>query len=94
MAQFLILHAGFSKPSPEDMQAWNDWFQSIAERQVDRAHLPTGCEITNSGTEDLPFGPDSLTGFTIIEAESFDEARSIAERCPVVLSTRVYEIRR
>ena len=75
------------------MGEWNAWFDSIADRQVERAHLPGGREITHSGSEDLPFGKDSLTGYTVIRAEDLDEAARIAGECPIVASTRVYEIR-
>ena len=76
------------------MDAWNKWFESIADKQVDRGHLPGGREISHSGTKDLPFGKDSMTGFTIIRAENLDEAEKIATECPIVASTRVYEIRK
>jgi hypothetical protein len=91
---FLILHYGFEKPTPEDMGAWNEWFESISDKQIDRGGLPGGREITRSEIKDLPFAKDSITGYTIIKAESLDEAEEIAGECPVVASTRVYEIRR
>ena len=94
MRTFLILHYGFEKPTPEDMAAWTAWFESIADRQVDRGGLAGGREISGSGIEELPFGADSMTGYTLIEAESLDEATKIAEGCPVVASTRVYEVRK
>ena len=89
---YLILHNGFEMPSPEDMQAWNDWFEAVADRQVDRGGLRSGREITQTGTKELPFGKDSITGYTIIAAESLDEAEKIAAECPVVASTSVFEI--
>jgi len=91
---YLILHYGFEKPTPEEMGAWNKWFESIADRQVDRAHLPGGREILHSGTKDLPLAKDSITGYTVIQAENLDEAEKIAQGCPIVASTRVYEIRK
>jgi hypothetical protein len=91
---FLILHYGFEKPTPEEMGAWNKWFELITDKQVERGHLPGGREISASGTKDLPFGRDSLTGYTIIKAENLDEAEKIAQGCPFVDSTRVYEIRK
>jgi hypothetical protein len=94
MKHFLILHYGFEKPTPEQMGAWNEWFESIAEKQVDRGGLPGGREISNSGTKELPFEKDSITGYTVIEAEDLDEAEKIASECPIVVSTRVYEIRK
>ena len=92
MANFLILHCGFEKPGPDEMAAWNAWFEQVAECQVERGGFRGGREITASGTEDLPFGSDSITGYTVIRAESLDEATQIAARCPIVASTRVYEV--
>ena len=94
MKNYLLLHYGFEKPTPEDMGEWNKWFEAIANKQVDRGGLPSGREITHSGTKDLPFGKDSITGYTVIEAEDLDEAEKIAGECPIVASTRVYEIRK
>jgi hypothetical protein len=91
---YLLLHYGFERPTPEEMGAWNQWFESIADTQVDRGHLPGGREISHSGTTDLPFGKDSITGYTVIKAEDLDEAEKIARECPIVASTRVYEIRK
>jgi len=92
MKNFLVLHYGFEKPTPEVMEPWNKWFEKIADIQVERGHLPGGREISGSGVKDLPFGKDSLTGYTIFKAESLDEAEKIVKDCPFVLSTRVYEI--
>lgn len=92
MKRFLILHYGFEKPTAEDMAEWSKWFESIADRQVEKGHLPGGREISHSETKELPFGRDSITGYTMIRAESLDEAVRIAAECPIVDCTRVYEI--
>ena len=92
MKNFLILHIGFEPPSPEEWASWEQWFKSIADIQVDRGGLRDGREITISGINDLPFGKDSFTGYTIIKANSLDDAKNIAARCPIVASTQVYEI--
>lgn len=94
MKNYLLLHYGFEKPTSEDMGEWNKWFEAIADKQVDRGGLPSGREITRNGTKDLPFGKDSITGYTVIEAEDLDEAEKVAAECPIVASTRVYEIRK
>lgn len=94
LKNYLILHEGFEKPKPEDMEAWKKWFGWIADKQVDRGGLRGGRKITTAGSEDMPFGNDSLTGYTIIEAESLDIAEEIASQCPVVTSTKVYEIQK
>ena len=46
MKQFMFLHFGFEKPSPEIMQAWQSWFASIAQRQVAQGGFKGGREIT------------------------------------------------
>ena len=51
-----------------------------------------GGEISDAGTADLPLGMDSITGYTIINAESLDEAEQLAQSNPYIASIRVYEI--
>jgi hypothetical protein len=89
----MLLHYGFEKPTPEIMEAWGDWFESIADRTVDRGGFSGGREISASGTEDLPWGMESITGYNIIEAESLEEAEQIAKGNPFIASIRVYELR-
>ena len=93
MNNYLILHHGFKKPTPEEMSAWQKWFKMIEDKQVDRGGLREGREISKAGTKKLEFGEDSMTGYTIIKAEDLDEAEKIAKECPIVASTRVYEIK-
>ncbi len=93
MNNYLILHYGFKKPTPEEMSAWQKWFEMIEDKQVDRGGLREGREISQAGTKKLEFGEDSMTGDTIIRAKDLDEAEEIARECPIVASTRVYEIK-
>ena len=94
MAEFLILHSGFEKPTPEEMGKWHRWFDLINDRLVEKGGLPVGVEFSKVGRKELPFTHNSVTGYTIIKAENLEEAANIAGECPFVLSTRVYEIRR
>lgn len=92
MKKFVIFHYGFEMPTPEVMGAWSKWFESIGERIVDPgSSLGNGREITASGTKELPMGLDSLTGYTVINAENIEEAEKIAKGCPMITSVRVYE---
>lgn len=93
MKRFVFLHYGFEKPTPEIMEAWGEWFQATKDRTVDMGHFPFGREISRSGTRDLHLGPDSITGFSIVTAESLDEAEKMAESNPYVSSIRVYEVK-
>ena len=92
MKKFVLLHYGFETPTPEIMKAWGTWFESIADRTVENLGFGGGREISTSGTKDLPWGMESITGYTIIEAESLDEAEKIAQDNPYIASIRVYEV--
>jgi hypothetical protein len=89
----MILHIGFEKPTPEIMEAWGKWFESIADKQLDQGGFSGGREISKSGTRELPWGAESITGFNIIEAEDLDAAEKIAQGNPYIASIRIYEIR-
>jgi hypothetical protein len=93
MKKFMILHFGFETPTPAIMEAWKQWFASIADKQVDQGGFSGGREISKSGTRDLPWDMESITGYNIIEAEDLDAAEAIAKDNPYIASIRVYEIR-
>jgi hypothetical protein len=88
MKKFVIFHYGFEMPTQEIMDAWGKWFASIGDPG---SPLGPGREISRSGTKDMPVGMESLTGYTVINAESIDEAEKIAQGCPMITSVRVYE---
>jgi hypothetical protein len=92
MNTYLLLHIGFEPPTQEIMDAWGEWFTSIADVTVDSGGLRSAREISDSGTRDLPMDRESITGYNIIKAESLDEAEKIASTNPYISSIRVYEI--
>ncbi len=93
MKKFMLLHFGFQKPTPEIMQAWKAWFVSISDKQVEQGGFSGGREISKSGTRELPWNMESITGYNIIEAESLEAAAKLAESNPFIASIRIYEIR-
>ena len=93
MKKFMLLHFGFEKPTPEIMEAWKKWFGSIADKTVENGGFYGGArEISHDGSNDLPMAADSITGYSIINAENLDEAEKIAKDNPFIASIRVYEI--
>lgn len=93
MKKFVLLHYGFENPTPDIMKAWGAWFESIADCGIENIGFSGGREISAAGTKDLPMGMESITGFSLIEAESLDEAEKIARDNPYVSAIRVYEVR-
>lgn len=93
MKRFMLLHLGFEKPTPEIMGAWGKWFEATAGITTDKGGFHGGArEITKGGSKDLPMGMDSITGYSIIEAESLEDAEKIASANPFIAGIRVYEI--
>lgn len=93
MKKFMLLHYGFETPTPEIMAKWGSWFESIADRTVENIGFAGAREVSAEGVKELPWGADSITGCSIITAESLDEAQKIAESNPYIASIRVYEVR-
>ena len=93
MKRYMFLMFGFEEPTPEIMDAWGKWFESIADKVVDQGgHFSGGREISKAGTKDLPMGMESITGYTIVNAKSLDEAEKMAQSNPYIASIRVYEM--
>jgi hypothetical protein len=92
MKRYMLLHIGFEPPTPDIMAAWRTWFASVANRGAENVGLRNGREVSRAGVKDLPMGQEALTGYTIINAESLEEAQAIAQSNPFISSIRIYEL--
>lgn len=88
MANYVLVYHGGSMPeSPEEgakvMQAWNAWFAQLGDKVVDGGNPASRTKrIASDGSvSDDPTGP---SGYSIIKADSLDEAVSLAKGCPVL----------
>ena len=99
----LIYHNKVStkQPSPEEMKkgmdVWMAWFGTFGKQMVDGGNpfAPAAKSVTAKGVETVSATQWQATGYTIINAESMDEAVKIAKTCPVLHDAeglvRVYE---
>ena len=94
MKQFMILHVGFEMPTPEIMDKWHDWFAETKSCTIDMGGFAGGREITLDGTTDLAWDKSCLTGYSVIEAQSMEEAEAMASTNPFITAIRIYEIRK
>lgn len=93
MKKFVFLYQGWGDPTDKAVRdAWLDWFAEIGDSIVDSGNpFGEGREVTNEGARDLPHEPGSTTGYTIVEAESMEDAEKLLANCPIMTSVRVYE---
>jgi hypothetical protein len=102
MSNFLLVFTGGGMPESEEeqakvMKAWEDWYLELGDAVVDPGN-PTGPEaktIVPGGS--VSDGPDGTmaTGYSILKADSMDNAVSLAKGCPMLDgggNITVYEI--
>jgi len=87
MPQYIITYLGGDKPaSPEEgkqhMAKYRDWLSSLGDSAVSPANPLKNTSTVNSDGTVATGGKTSMSGFTIIEADSMDAALSIAKGCP------------
>jgi hypothetical protein len=82
--------------SPDEVRAaWEGWFGSIGEKLVDGGNPfnQGGKAVEKSGASTIENHP--ATGYSIVKANSLDEAADMAKGCPVLDepggAVRVYE---
>ena len=87
MSQYIIVYIGTPKPStPEEnqqhMSKYKAWLSSIGDSVVSPANPIKNTNTVNPDGSVTSGGASSMSGFTIIEAESEEAALSIARACP------------
>lgn len=98
MADYLLLYSGGQMPSEEErpkvMQAWDAWFHSLGGALKDGGNPFSGQAKTIAAGGDVSNGGGSGSGYSIITADSLDDAVGKARGCPVLqggASITVYE---
>lgn len=88
MPKYLLGYHGGSMPeTPAEgekvMAAWNKWMGDLGSKIVDAGN-PIGAAkiIAKNGAVSDGGGVNPLTGYSVIEAASLDEAVKLASSCP------------
>ncbi len=87
MPQYFIVYLGGDQPSsPEEgkqhFAKYMDWLNSLGDAAVSPANPLKDTNTINSDGSITNSGTSTMSGFTIIEVDSMDEALSIAGKCP------------
>lgn len=92
MKKFLVLFHDQWEQKPEVMAAWQAWFAEVGDRFVDSGNpFAAGYELTRSGSHELNGGDGAATGYSIISAETREEAERLLAASPFASSVRLYE---
>ena len=85
MTKYVLAYKGGSIPQSEEeqqrvMAAWGEWFQKLGDSVVDIGN-PFGPSAVVGGNGAATSG---LTGYSIINASSLDDAKKKASSCPIL----------
>ena len=87
MAQFIIAYLGGDQPSsPEEgkqhFAKYKGWLSSLGDSAVSPANPFKNTSTVNPDGTITPGSTTSMSGYTIIEADSMETALEIAKACP------------
>lgn len=92
MNKYMFVYHGQWDMRDEVKDAWMKWFAEIGDSVVDGGN-PFGRarEVTPTGSRDLPADDQAAVGYTIVGAETMEDAEKLLANCPMVSSVRIYE---
>jgi len=87
MSQYVIVYLGGDQPSsPEEgkqhFAKYMEWLNSLGDSAVSPANPLKDTNTVNSDGSITNSAASTMSGFTILEVDSMDEALSIAKKCP------------
>ena len=98
MAKFLFsYHGGKSGASPAEvkkaMDAWGQWFGSMGSAVIDGGN-PVGkaSTVRSDGSVIENGGSNPVSGYSLIEAPSLEEALKKAKGCPILVGGGSVEV--
>jgi hypothetical protein len=98
MAKYVFAYHGGSAPTDPDsvkkvMDAWGAWFGSLGAAVIDAGN-PVGKSSTvkSDGSLVSGGGANPLSGYSLIEASSLEDAHKKAKGCPLLQAGGTIEI--
>ena len=99
MTDYVLLYRGGSMPEGEEaqkqaMDAWTSWFATLGSAVKDGGNPFSGAAKSIAPDGAVSDGAGAASGYSIITADSLDEAVAQAKGCPVLEgggSIAVYE---
>ena len=96
MAKYLFVYHGGSMPETEEAQQqemakWGAWFQDLGASVVDGGN-PVGPSQTVSSGGVNGGGENLASGYSLINADSMDDALAKAKGCPIIANGGSVEV--
>ena len=87
MPQFVMTYIGGNKPATQEegmqhMAKYKAWLSDLGESAVSPANPLRNTHTVNPDGSVTEGGQSSMSGYTIVMADSFDDAISMAKDCP------------
>ena len=87
MPQYVMVYLGGNPPAtPEDgkkhMAQYMEWLASLGDAAVSPANPLRNTSTVNSDRSVSAGGTTKMSGYTIVSADSMDDALTIAKACP------------
>jgi hypothetical protein len=97
MANYLLVYHGGGMPeNPADgekvMQAWTGWFGGLGTAVIDGGNPAGPAKLVASNGSISDGGPSSITGYSVLAADSLDAAAKMAKGCPILSSGGTVEV--
>jgi hypothetical protein len=89
MAKYLFAYKGGGMAATDAereaaMAEWGAWFGELGPAIIDGGNPIAASKVVSSGGTADGGGNGSVTGYTLIEADSLDAAAALATGCPVL----------
>jgi hypothetical protein len=85
MGKYVFLYYIDHDAEAGDDAAWGGWFGRLGEKLIDGGNpfKHGGKAVSKEGVMDVQGAP--ATGYSIVSADSMDEATALTEGCPVIM---------
>ena len=89
MPEYIIAYRGGRKPATQEegsrhMAKWKAWVADLGAAAINPGTPLKNTRIVSATGVSEDSGPDPMSGFTIVSADSMDAALEIARACPTL----------
>ena len=96
MTNYVLLYKGGGMPATEEeqqqvMAAWGTWAEKVGQAMVDLGN-PFGPSRSIAADGTVSDGGSGMTGYSILQADSLDDAAELASSCPIIASGGTIEV--